>query len=535
MGNIISYLKWRGDLTLQTNPFNEVDNLVLSYLSYFDFSGIVPGPEEEGSIAIKDAAELFFLSNSRTKKMIVETDLLEEAAKTARFGGAKLWGYEDITDNDREMTQFAALHIALEDGTDYVSFRGTDNTIVGWREDFRMGFETVPAQKRAVKYLEKTIEKCEKKHYRIGGHSKGGNLSVYSAMMCDAMIKEQIIKIYMNDSPGLCPAMLQEELYQQIAPKIVKIVPEFCMIGMLFEKDCPPQIVKSSLEGIMQHDALTWQVEGNQFVASDELSAKSRLYSSIFDHWIESADLEQRRTFTNDFFNALEAGGATMMTDVVKGGMEGFESILFAMANSKSESKVVVGKLFLSFFKGLRHIDYRKLLKEREMLQAVIIFLTGALFIIFPDIALNIIGTTFFLWLLLFSLLRLRAFIKDKNEWKPDKKIRAVCYSMIAFLEILCILFNNIVVVSTNIILGFFFGWRACFQVKNAARQKAKKKKSWIWPLLESVIACILGLVILAKSGEGMHDYILVAGTYLTIWGMSAIGKNIFKSVKNDN
>lgn len=534
MGNIVSYLKWRGDLSFYMDSFNEVDNLVLSYLSYYDFNNIVPTVSENKSISIKNAVELYF-QLERQKESLMDSSFLNAIAESKRFGNSLLLNYEDIYDNDREKIQFAAMHIILEDGTAYVSFRGTDNTIVGWREDFSMSFEIVSAQKRAVVYLLKTIRSDDKLSYRIGGHSKGGNLAAYGAMMCSKSIQERIIQIYMNDSLGFCQAILDKNRYSQIEQKIIRIVPKFSIIGMLFSKEVPERIVLSSAEGVLQHDAITWQIEGNQFAEVSKLTQKSRIYNEIFDRWIESADMEQRKTFTTDFFDALEAGGAKTMMDVVNGGVDSFESILYAMVKSRKDSKMVVGKLIRSFWEKFKKIKFKELFRKKKMLQGLAVFLVGALFIIAPNIALNLIGTAFFLWLMIFSVIRIRDLSKKKNDWKKEDKAKTLFYSVVAILEMICILFNNIVVVSTNLILGFFFGWRSYYQIKNAAIHRKMKDKGWIGDMFEAVMACVLALVVLGKSGQGMHGYILVAGTYLTIGGMITIGKSIFETTKINN
>lgn len=528
MGNIVDYLKWRGDLPLWENAFNEVDNLVLAYLSYYDFQDIVPGVNSAEGITVKEAVEQYF-QNKEEKNAFLDYELLEVIAGTKRFGSAILWNYEDIYDTDREKTQFAAMHILLGEGITYISFRGTDNTIVGWREDFSMSYETVSAQKRAVEYLEKTVESKGTSRYLIGGHSKGGNLAAYGAMMCSGAVQERILRIYMNDSPGFCPVMLDEERYSEIRKKIIRIVPEFSIIGMLFEREEPDRIVGSNAEGVLQHDAMTWQIEGDHFCMAEGLAEKSTIYNEIFDRWIESADMEQRKIFVADFFDALEAGGARYMMEIVQGGADGFESILYAMAKSKKDSKKVVGKLLWSFWEEMKKVNYKELFRRKKMLQGIAAFAIGAVFIVAPGIALNLLGTAFFLWLLFFSISRIRELSKKQENRSREDKVKIVCYSVVAVLEMLCILFNRIVVVSTNLILGFFFGWRAYSQIKNAARQRKAGKKLWILPMLEAVIACVLGLVILAKSGQGMQDYILVAGTYLTIGGMITIGKAFFE------
>lgn len=543
MGNIISYLRWRGDLVWSEVPFNKVDNLVLSCLSYFDFDGIVP-ETEENPVSLKHAADRFF---SEHKENVPMADLLKVAAASKRFRDVGLWGYQNVIDREQEMTQFAAVHFVLEAGSEYISFRGTDNTTVGWRESFRLGFEIVPAQKRAVQYLDETMHKDGSVCYLVGGHSKGGNLAVYGAMMCSEGTKEQISKIYTNDSPGLCPTLIVEEQYQKIQDKIIKIVPEFSIIGMLFGgnnqvSQANPSvhnnsalIVKSNADGILQHDGLSWQVEGDHFVTTSQLAEKARIYNGIFDRWIESAGFEERKIFVKDFFNALEAGGATTTSELAKRDQGGFEAILFAMVRSEKDSKKVVGKLFHSFFEEIKGIDVPKLFKEKKMIRGIAAFLIGAVFTILPGIALNILGSAFFLWIFIYSLIKIQALVKKKKEWEAEDKIKITFYSIVAVLEMLCILFNNIVVISTNLILAFFFGWRAWTQAKSAVGKKKSGDRWWILPAIESVFAWVLVLVVLGKAGQGMELYILAAGAYLTVGGMYAIGICMLEATKNDN
>lgn len=173
-----------------------------------------------------------------------------------------------------------------------------------------------------MEYLKKTIPENAELLYRVGGHSKGGNLAAYGVMMCEERIQDRVIQIYMNDSPGFCPAILDEVRFSAIEFRIIKIVPAFSVIGMLFEKEAPKKIVRSYAEGIMQHDAITWQVDGNHFRYAEELTEKSKVYNEIFDHWIESAVLAKLGEGMEVYI--LAAG-----TYLTIGGMEAIGSSIF--------------------------------------------------------------------------------------------------------------------------------------------------------------------------------------------------------------
>lgn len=71
-----------------------------------------------------------------------------------------------------QQTQFAALTFRLPDGTLYLAFRGTDDTLVGWKECFAMSYAfPVPAQALAQDYLVQAAQRPRR--LRVGGHSKG--------------------------------------------------------------------------------------------------------------------------------------------------------------------------------------------------------------------------------------------------------------------------------------------------------------------------------------------------------------------------
>lgn len=528
MGNISTYLKWRGDLTFQEKEFNEVDNLVLSQFSYIKLAGIVPAVGEAGDITIEDAA---FLYKNKNECLDENFALLELISETQRFKNARLSNCVDILDVQKEQTQFAAIHITLDDNSVYVAFRGTDETIVGWREDFSIGFQISPAQQRAVSYLNETVMGDGKK-YRIGGHSKGGNMAVYAAMMCRTYIQEHIMNVYSNDGPGFCTEMIEAKKYKEIQKKLIKIVPEFSVIGMLFEETENLHIIGSNAAGILQHDGMSWEVEGDSFVQKQDLTPKCKAYNQIIENWANDLDLEHRKAFTRDFFDALEAGGAVTMSEAAKGGIHGFETILFAMGSADKKAKIVVWKFLKSFCKKFTQIDYLELIHKKKMWQGGILLLLGVCLVISPQWSLRVIGTGFFAGLLLYSLFRLQKFWKQYQNQEPLEKPKVGFYGTIAGIELFCILKNSIIVLSTNLILGFFFLIRAYKQGRNTAELRAANKTAWIFTLLDAILTLCLGVVALSAFNEVKAAYILTTGTYLVIEGMVSVGRTMCESAE---
>ena len=311
MSNLMDYLDWRGDLTFREAPFNEVDNLILAQLVYVEFAGIVPAPGEEGTITVKEACELFFAAHDRKEIMervsMTKTAafVLEKMAQTERFCNAQLFGYiNDIS--KEEQSQFSVVCVRLDDKSIYVSFSGTDNTIVGWRENFNMGYlSETPGQLKAVDYLNHMVKEDWKK-IRVGGHSKGGNLSVYASVKCDRNIQKRIVKVYSNDGPGFSEEMIQSKEYQRMLPKIKTILPESSIVGMLLEHQEKFEVVKSSQSGIQQHDAMSWEVLGSHFVYVEEVAPQSILLDETMKKWIFQLTKEQREEIVDTVFSMLD-------------------------------------------------------------------------------------------------------------------------------------------------------------------------------------------------------------------------------------
>ena len=188
MANILDYLDWRGDLTLSERAFNEVDNLILAEICYLDLSGFAPAGFETQQVTLREAWDAYFAAHPTTDMGVLVPAqipvLVQKAAQTARFGSLRLLGYVNRIDEETQ-TQFSAMTMLLPDGSAYVAFRGTDDTIVGWKEDFNMAFTPeIPAQRYAADYLQQAAAALAFRPLLVGGHSKGGNLAVYAAVFC---------------------------------------------------------------------------------------------------------------------------------------------------------------------------------------------------------------------------------------------------------------------------------------------------------------------------------------------------------------
>ncbi len=352
MATIHDYLQWRGDLSFAERPFNDVDNIVLSTLAYLNFTGVVPSERHGGSVGLAQACrELLGRSGGDVTPHVcslakVDTHLVELLAESRRFGSATLGAYVDIMDDSRAL-QFSALRIDLPDAGSYVAFRGTDSTLVGWREDFMLSFQVTEAQREAARYLERVLTQLGERDVpvRVGGHSKGGNLAEYAAVVCPDALRERIVRVYTNDGPGMAPDVTNVDSRTVLGGRLVRIVPGYSVVGMLFARsDDPRTIVASDALGIGQHDLITWQVRRSGVEEAQELQADCVVLNEAIAAWAKDLPLNERAHVVGTVFDALEAGGATTFSEIVQTA-EGLQQVLRALGKTDERTREIAALL----------------------------------------------------------------------------------------------------------------------------------------------------------------------------------------------
>lgn len=322
MYTVFDYIYWRGDLPFAQEPFNEVDSVVLSMICYADFGGIVPTADESGYITLSEAMKQFNCPPTKDKKLgiILPADIVGmvyAAAEAPRYRDIKLFAYENTVDEEKEM-QFGAMSFRLPDDSLFVAYRGTDDTIVGWKEDFNMAFMShVPAQERAAEYLNE-IAKVHGGPIRVAGHSKGGNLAIWAAVNSDAVIRARILQVYSNDGPGFTEELIQSEAYQSMRDRCMTYVPQSSIVGMLMEHDEHYQLIYSNRNGLMQHDPYSWGVERNHYKYVDARSAFGEYSDNTMRIWLDSMSRDERKTLVTDVFEVLESTGAKTLTELLE-------------------------------------------------------------------------------------------------------------------------------------------------------------------------------------------------------------------------
>lgn len=361
MPNILDYLDWRGDLEFNRDPLNEVDNLVFSVLSYMDFAGAVPTLEEAGSVSLADAAETLKQMPEQITAPITSTFfsrlpvLLEKCAGSSRYRDVRLSHYVNRVSFD-EAEQFSALVFSTDDTTHFVAFSGTDDTLVGWKEDLEMSFrDVVPAQRSAVEYLDLVMSHLPGVFY-LGGHSKGGNLAVFAGANISSEMQPSILLMYNNDGPGFQRAVIESPGYQRVANKILTFLPKSSVVGMLLNQSGHYHVVDSDETGFMQHNAFSWEVIGRTFVYQEGLSTASLKFNSALREWLDTVSLEEREDFVTVLFTILEATGARTLKDFTQDKLTNAKAMIATFKQLEPETQGLMKSLLETFFSEIQKV-----------------------------------------------------------------------------------------------------------------------------------------------------------------------------------
>lgn len=344
MPNLFDYLNWRGDLTLDSDPFHVVDALILSQLSYVPLNGVVPESFTE-AIPLYEAASLFDPSvvpeNVRSFTYEQDCALLNRLAESSRFRSLMLSGCISRTESENAV-QFAAITVALPDGVRFVSYRGTDGSIAGWKEDFHFSFMTeTPGQRDAADYMTKCCSASDSEIW-TGGHSKGGNFAVYASVYNEPDIRRRITRIFDFDSPGFRDEIALSPEFQEAKPKIVSLIPQSSLIGQLLTSATEHRIVRSKAAGLAQHIVYAWEILGTDFVYADELSKLGSFINRTLNSWLDTLDDNSRQSLTDAIFDVIQASEKESFYELKAEKLRSARAILQALRYLSPEQRELV-------------------------------------------------------------------------------------------------------------------------------------------------------------------------------------------------
>jgi len=353
MKNMLDYIKEFGHVSFEERAFSEIDALVLTELEYLPLEKVVPSDENgENFVTVKEIAE--YMQEHKQElfdenpMMITEErhEVSQVIVDAPRFQSLKFFGVVSVWDKDTTK-QFAAVTVEVEPSVRLVVFRGTDETLIGWKEDFLMTYSPlVAAQTDAKEYLAKQASLWGG-DLMISGHSKGGNLAIYAAATQEEDVQLRIVDIFCFDSPGLYRSVLETKGYQNIVPLAMRYIPQDSLVGLMLESEVPYVIVKSNATGAMQHSAMTWEIEDGQFIKMEKLTKNSQLNDQTFKKWTESVSDEELELFWNVFFELLFSVGIDTVNDLYGQFMHYVQEFLKAAGNMDEEKRELLTRIAL--------------------------------------------------------------------------------------------------------------------------------------------------------------------------------------------
>lgn len=349
-GNFIDYLNWRGDLSFDKSPFNCVDALILSQLVYLNFDQIISEDFKHQKNLYQINQDFKNITNYKERCILgaminCETpDLLQKCADSKRYSSVLSCGYRAIMDNDKE-EQFAALTFILNNSKKniVVVFRGTDDTFLGWKEDFNLSYlDVIPSEIDSLKYFEH-VNKAFNKKMIIAGHSKGGSNAIYTATNCSRKLQKKILSIYNFDGPGFTSEFINSKEFCFIKEKLYSYYPKFSVVGMMFEHDRKFQIVRSSGKTFMQHDPFSWNVIGDSFVSEIDFAEESKGFSIAFNQWAKKLSSSEKEYFVDTMFDIIESSGVTCNKDLENNKLSASKNMVskFAKLDSKTRKELL--------------------------------------------------------------------------------------------------------------------------------------------------------------------------------------------------
>jgi len=328
MSNMFDYIKWRGDLDFKDSPFNVIDGMIFSQLAGIDYTGLVPGAKTvdelinnrnflgydfgdlngekylSSRISIEHVAEYFKENLNDEVKLTNKQKLIIALGTSKRYKNITMGAFIHDT-NDEQQKQFSAVTFYLDRRNIFIAFRGTDGSITSWRENFNMVYELpIAGQKDALKYLE-IMSKGYFTKIRVGGHSKGGNLALYTGIFSEEKIQKKIVDVYTFDSPGFMNALNEYPGYEAIRDRLHNYIPESSVVGRMLNYPENPVILQTDAAGMRQHSMFHWMLEGKEFVKTGTTDSFSEEMTAVFTKWTDTVPYEERKDKIDEFFDLL--------------------------------------------------------------------------------------------------------------------------------------------------------------------------------------------------------------------------------------
>lgn len=537
-GTLEDYLTWRGDLSFEERPFNIVDNLMFSYLSYSYFRGLATKEEKEKGLPIKEYIRRLEEQGGYKTDMDIyaKEDFLKKVMESKRYKDVLIVDYVDTLSGAKE-SQFSAMTFHFGKNEAYIAFRGTDDTIIGWKEDFMLSFKKTAAQTYALHYLEKQLTD-KKMTYYVGGHSKGGNLAIYAAsMLKDDKQRDMIKTIYTNDGPGLCSDVIDNKVLEKIERKTVRIIPEYSIIGMLFPPKFPNlKIVASKEKGISQHDLLSWEVQADELVTVKSLNPDAARIDDAISSWLDDVPLADREQFANDLFKAFTFNGKVKtLSGVKKQSTQVLEISLSKVVNKNETTRRTAMKLpfHILFGKGLMKVRYAKpvdFVLHNSLPLGILLAVVGILFITLPTTAAPLLLGILLVMATLADLAS-TVYILYLNHFHFKSQVMRIYIFIILLVFTIAVFVNPTELETLSDMIFGIVCMIICFSIFGSMLNDKKTPIIVIITLIECLILLGAGIYFICVPTNIALIY-LVLGAFSLGIGVVKIYKGIYKLVK---
>ena len=350
------YLRKQGHLRFLDAPPTEADLLIFATMAYCPMerlggNGYGWPLSLTGSVLYPKAARY-----DETEMMRKRRHLWMAATQTIRFGECKFGGFRAHFSPEKQQ-QFAACAFRIAPQTGVIAFRGTDSTLVGWKEDLNLSFESpVPAQQDAARFLNDMLALYTQVY--VVGHSKGGNLALYAAARCNPALQSRIVHVINFDGPGLDEQTRTSPGYAALEGRITTYVPSEGIVGMLMNGGQPYTVIASEGSGLQQHNTFLWKLSGGQLVKEDGLTQQSRYASDTLRTFLSSLSIAQRRHVVDALYSILTATGAKKIGQIPLGALMNLDRVLLATAGlTPQQHKALLGAVLKLLGAGASNLD----------------------------------------------------------------------------------------------------------------------------------------------------------------------------------
>lgn len=554
METLADYVKWMGDLDFEHRPLCEADAMVLCVISYFDLSPLFTDGQQE--VPLRECVKM--IDEGRARLLIVGGDLgnmalFDAAVRTERFGALMVSDYTDITQRTPAL-QFSAVTFTDPGRFSFIAFRGTDSSLAGWKENFMISFTQTRSQQLAENYVHDRMERGGK--WYIAGHSKGGNLALYAACRLSDEELARVEHVYMLDGPGLCPEVMDSGLIRRVDPVTTRIIPEFDVIGKLFEPGITDtRIVKSFREGIMQHSLPSWLVDHGKLALTEKNASRSLRLNEVMDSWIENRPMKDRAVFVDELFDALAGAGVKDFSQLT---LEKLADTMMTLRNASETTKATLADLGSRAFHvealelpqeaapvaeeiqkllenagpeetRKRWKEWKKRFKEEPMFrQSVLMIPIGILLALVSETLINsaalilIVALTLLQGWLIFRRLK-------KTRWALEKEKEGVYLLFIlAALTASLLLRDNAMFLFGSIFFGVLLLISAYQSSEKALETENRLMKAFFF--VESAVQALFGVSIIIASEPVIARYARLIGILMIVDGAIRAGyfiKNI--------